>query len=845
MSRRQYFINHSIRNENNDSNNTNETDDIQITNNRYELEMAASQLSNNTRISQDNYQPIYPDNLQVDQPGISSTNSQVVQAYISPQIIQVPALAHSPQTRSVISGPYINNGDYVVVDQGSNTDNLINYNPNHSSLILTNGNSLHATRSLANRHRKYSGGGHSPVITGVTSYNSSRYSVNGSIYNTVNNRHSIGVYSIANSIITNHSGNTFNYGIRDEVGNSQSHSERNRHEDDSNDFITTNTSTSHNHNHNNNNNNSNNNTNDNTNNDSNEYNNLRSKVPSPLNLDSSSHYSNENKINSFNSNTNSSPLLSSKNLNDSNDFIISADVLDESTCINEDRIHRYNEHEIDDHIMASAIKNGDIHSKIGKNKMSDTEEGSSISMSLSISSKKLNYDSNNENENEGGVSTYLNDNNRSNDLSDDDNNRNNDKSDNDNNRNNDISEEENNNRNNNRNNDISYDNNFNNSNSDGNNDINEDIVKNGSLESNDSINKGNIRSQGSLSLHSEEENEEEAVKSTNATTPNASANNSNEQKLTKEELVKRERSYIKAHKRKIPVLVDKHHHSLRINTVSGSSSGHKRRVSAPYSQHHLSLNSNRNSLSMTNLVQLNSHHNSYVGTNSALPQNVNNNSNDLYLYEASSSSNGYVQPRNNIIYRNDSNYHPKHRESNRSKHLSIISLPKNNHATFYIADETSNSTGYSGSFTHKNSLSPTSPIIISPIATNSPSRNSTVQHQSNVNDYQQLQGDIQSSRSINNDVSVISSNHSRSFTNISNLLHIANDENDENPISANPTNFDPDRKFPLDFDNKSNNNNSNNNNDDSNNNNNDSTNNNNINNNSNNNNSNRDRKSVV
>ncbi|KAG4092605.1 hypothetical protein H8356DRAFT_1049598 [Neocallimastix lanati (nom. inval.)] len=401
MSRRQYFINHSIRNENNDSNNTNETDDIQITNNRYELEMAASQLSNNTRISQDNYQPIYPDNLQVDQPGISSTNSQVVQAYISPQIIQVPALAHSPQTRSVISGPYINNGDYVVVDQGSNTDNLINYNPNHSSLILTNGNSLHATRSLANRHRKYSGGGHSPVITGVTSYNSSRYSVNGSIYNTVNNRHSIGVYSIANSIITNHSGNTFNYGIRDEVGNSQSHSERNRHEDDSNDFITTNTSTSHNHNHNNNNNNSNNNTNDNTNNDSNEYNNLRSKVPSPLNLDSSSHYSNENKINSFNSNTNSSPLLSSKNLNDSNDFIISADVLDESTCINEDKIHRYNEHEIDDHIMASAIKNGDIHSKIGKNKMSDTEEGSSISMSLSISSKKLNYDSNNENENEG------------------------------------------------------------------------------------------------------------------------------------------------------------------------------------------------------------------------------------------------------------------------------------------------------------------------------------------------------------------------------------------------------------------------------------------------------------
>jgi len=191
MGQRPYFINHSLekyRNSTSSSTNhpdDNHPDDIQITSNRLELEAAASQLSNNVANSQDNYRPIYPDTLNDNPPqsDIFMSNSQYATPVMSPQIIQVPAMAHSPQSRSVISSQLLNGGDYIVVDQSASVDNLMNYNTNRSSLIINNSASLHANRSHINRPRSHSNG-HSPVVAGLTPYNpTNRYSIGNVLYN--------------------------------------------------------------------------------------------------------------------------------------------------------------------------------------------------------------------------------------------------------------------------------------------------------------------------------------------------------------------------------------------------------------------------------------------------------------------------------------------------------------------------------------------------------------------------------------------------------------------------------------------------------------------------------------
>jgi len=93
--------------------------------------------------------------------------------------------------------------------------------------------------------------------------------------------------------------------------------------------------------------------------------------------------------------------------------------------------------------------------------------------------------------------------------------------------------------------------------------------------------------------------------------------------LSKAELAKRESSYIKAHKKKIPVLVDRKrqsYHSIHSNVPL----------------------TNRNSISMSNLVQLGNPtivpvQSQYTVVQNAIP-------NEQYIYEASSSSNNVVQP---------------------------------------------------------------------------------------------------------------------------------------------------------------------------------------------------------
>jgi len=115
--------------------------------------------------------------------------------------------------------------------------------------------------------------------------------------------------------------------------------------------------------------------------------------------------------------------------------------------------------------------------------------------------------------------------------------------------------------------------------------------------------------------------------------------------LSKAELAKRESNYIKAHKKKIPVLVDKRNSRKR-------QSYHSVHSNVPLT--------NRNSVSMTNLVQLSSPtivpvQSQYAVVQNAIP-------NEQYFYEASSSSNNVVQPG-----RTGSS-------NKRGKHLSMVSV---------------------------------------------------------------------------------------------------------------------------------------------------------------------------
>ncbi|ORX48694.1 hypothetical protein BCR36DRAFT_293202 [Piromyces finnis] len=246
-------------------------------------------------------------------------------------------------------------------------------------------------------------------------------------------------------------------------------------------------------------------------------------------------------------------------------------------------------------------------------------------------------------------------------------------------------------------------------------------------------------------------------------TPNTLASSNSPQPLSKAELAKRESTYIKNHKRKIPIYKSR---TIRVNSVvrRDPTNNPRRRHSLQYVQHPLSY-SNKNSLSMTNLVQLNNP--------SVFPlQNANFNSpvvqgiipsNESYLYEASTSNN--YPPHNSIIYRSKDSTSIA---SKRAKHQSMISIGSNGHPSFYIADEVNGSSPvYSNSLRMSKSLNPiyVAPLV-SPtgdlIQTKDGGPSYQIQHHPQINVQDQSDQELSL---IRND----------SSTNISNLLSLIND----------------------------------------------------------------------
>jgi len=260
-------------------------------------------------------------------------------------------------------------------------------------------------------------------------------------------------------------------------------------------------------------------------------------------------------------------------------------------------------------------------------------------------------------------------------------------------------------------------------------------------------------------------------------TPTTVASTQNSQPLSKAEIAKRESTYIKNHKRKIPVYIDKSR-SIRVNSVvqRNSSSRHRRRHSLQHLQRHLSYSSGKNSFSMNNLVQLNNPNvipiqNNYVNTSLAHTPS------EHYQYDASTSSN--IQPRNSIIYRTNDNAPVYSVEttnlSKRAKHHSMVSIGSNGHATFYIGDDVNGTPVYSNSLHLSNSMNPLY------IAGNQQSHQIHQHPQINMQDLGHYGNHLEVQSNPNSPTSEGNINRTDSNTNISNLLRLANETGTPSP----------------------------------------------------------------
>ncbi|OUM62619.1 hypothetical protein PIROE2DRAFT_61771 [Piromyces sp. E2] len=672
MGQRQYFINHSLRRQqfhnddhldgdisnkaNSDFNNEDDSGNRYHNNNT---------LSSGTRNS---YRPIYQDNVTtISQQESILNNGQVGVQGIPPPVFQVPALTYaSPQHRSTVTSQIINNGDYLVIDQGSLYESVTSKHNSIHSLHLNNGQ-LHNTRSRPRTRPRSHTSGHSPVINTLTPFNTNRYSYSGMLYTSSNtsNRHSIGIYSNVNSILTNHSGNASNYGI----------SESGTHDED---------------------------------------------------------YTNENEI------TYSDGKSLNQNLrNNSRDSTIPDNLRNNSR---DSTIPDSNNKQFDRNKNVSSKKenkgtttttttttrNPNLDVSNSNKKNNEENDGGSSSPSCSFVAK---LDSSDESELE---MPSRQDSQKVDDSGvDGDNDSNGEESEED------VTE--------------------NKENQDANQKDDNDISHSISMITNNG--------HSTETIPSSEENMPEIIRSPTATsapsTPTAMAS-SQSVPLSKAEIAKRESTYIKNHKRKIPVYLDKSR-SIRVNSVvnrnpSGRNPNnqHRRRHSYQYSQRPLSY-SNKNSYSMNNLVQLNNPNvipiqNAYMNPSLA--------SSDQYSYDATSSNN--IQSRNSFIYRGDTvpSYSVDRMASKRAKHQSIVSIGSNGHPTYFIADDNNNTPMYSNSVHLSNALNP---LYITPMVSNT---NTNQPQPPSVPQGTHLE--VQNSHDQESNI-----NRTDSNTNISNLLRLA------------------------------------------------------------------------
>jgi len=569
MGQRQYFVNHSLRQKRfnelsgNISNKANsDFNNDEDSGNRYQNNNTLSSGTRNSIIT--NYRPIYPENAESQQDG-----QGIAQGLGSP-VFQIPALAYqSPQHRSTVNSQLVNNGDYLVIDQGGVYDS---YNPKRNSLhsLHLNNGQLHNTRSRPRtRPRSHTSGQNQAPNLPQYNTNTNRYSYSGVLYTSSNasNRHSLGLYSNVNSVITNQSGNASNYGIS-EPGSAHG--------------------------------------------DENDYSNENEVTYDGKSL-------NQNRRNDSRRDL-SVPDTRPKETNqyDQAKESISKREDEDTTNDNIGQVSNINEKDNDDNNSSSSSS---FVAKL------DTSDESEIEMPSNTISQKIDdsgIDGDNDSSGSDNITVKNNDKNGQNTESNPTNN-----------------------------NEINY----------------PESTMNNNDHSNDAS----------------EVNAPEMVTTpitTTPTTPATAASSQTSQPLSKAELAKRESSYIKNHKRKIPVYLDKSR-TLRVNSVvqRNQSTNHRRRHSYQYIQRHLSY-SNKNSYSMNNLVQLNN-------PNVIPIQNTYYNPpNEPYPYDASTSSN--VQPRNSVVYRSNDNaptYTPESKLSKRAKHQSIVSIGSNGHATFYISDD--------------------------------------------------------------------------------------------------------------------------------------------------------------